>query len=138
MARAHASDRRHKAGCYVHSRLGSLNVLSAQIVRTLAAFRPFGPSCTSYSTFAPSASDLKPLPAIAEWWTNTSLPSSSGVMKPNPFSSLNHFTVPVAIAGTSVVLALRSEGYSHQRSADARRGLASSGRRRSTPPRGGP
>src|SRR4051794_14185855 len=39
----------------------------AQIVRTLAALGPFGPCSTSYSTFAPSASDLKPLPAIAEW-----------------------------------------------------------------------
>src|SRR5687768_11923513 len=32
------------------------------------------------------------------WWTNRSLPGSSGVMKPKPFSSLNHFTVPVAIS----------------------------------------
>ncbi len=31
------------------------------------------------------------------WWTNRSLPPSSGVMKPKPFSSLNHFTVPVAM-----------------------------------------
>src|SRR5437764_2831598 len=31
------------------------------------------------------------------WCTNRSLPGSSGVMKPNPLSSLNHFTVPVAI-----------------------------------------
>src|SRR5215213_6081559 len=31
------------------------------------------------------------------WCTNRSLPWSSGVMKPKPFSSLNHFTVPVAI-----------------------------------------
>src|SRR3954470_14995195 len=32
------------------------------------------------------------------WWTNRSLPLSSGVMKPKPLSSLNHFTVPVAIS----------------------------------------
>src|SRR5215216_419596 len=31
------------------------------------------------------------------WCTNRSLPWSSGVMKPKPLSSLNHFTVPVAI-----------------------------------------
>src|SRR3954452_11351068 len=31
------------------------------------------------------------------WCTNRSLLWSSGVMKPKPFSSLNHFTVPVAI-----------------------------------------
>jgi hypothetical protein len=29
-----------------------------------------------------SASDRKPLPAIAVWWTNRSLPTSSGLMKP--------------------------------------------------------
>src|SRR6266849_2547230 len=34
---------------------------------------------------------------MAVWWTNTSLPPPSGVMKPNPFESLNHFTLPVAI-----------------------------------------
>src|SRR5208282_2785100 len=34
---------------------------------------------------------------MAEWWTNRSLDSSSGVMKPKPLSSLNHFTVPVAM-----------------------------------------
>jgi len=40
---------------------------------------------------------LKPSPAIALWCTNRSLPPSSGVIKPYPFESLNHFTVPVAI-----------------------------------------
>src|SRR6201995_280043 len=30
------------------------------------------------------------------WWTNRSRLPSSGVMKPKPFSSLNHLTVPVA------------------------------------------
>src|SRR5829696_2722783 len=34
---------------------------------------------------------------MLEWWTKRSLPPSSGVMKPKPFSSLNHFTVPVAM-----------------------------------------
>jgi hypothetical protein len=38
-----------------------------------------------------------PPPTIAEWWTNRSFDSSSGVINPKPFSSLNHFTVPVAI-----------------------------------------
>src|SRR5947209_8723309 len=32
------------------------------------------------------------------WWTNRSRLPSSGVMKPKPFSSLNHFTVPVGIS----------------------------------------
>src|SRR5215212_6964559 len=31
---------------------------------------------------------------MAEWWTNRSLPPSSGVMNPKPLSLLNHFTVP--------------------------------------------
>src|SRR3954469_14504153 len=31
------------------------------------------------------------------WCTKRSLPGSSGVMKPKPFSSLNHFTVPVGM-----------------------------------------
>src|SRR5262249_9645997 len=34
---------------------------------------------------------------MPEWWTNRSRLPSSGVMKPNPLSSLNHLTVPVAI-----------------------------------------
>src|SRR5690349_7019337 len=34
---------------------------------------------------------------MAVWWTNRSFDASSGVMKPKPFSSLNHLTVPVAI-----------------------------------------
>src|SRR3954468_11132530 len=34
---------------------------------------------------------------MPEWWTNRSRLPSSGVMKPNPLSSLNHFTVPVAM-----------------------------------------
>src|SRR5579884_258645 len=34
---------------------------------------------------------------MPEKWTNRSRPPSSGVMKPKPLSSLNHFTVPVAI-----------------------------------------
>src|SRR2546423_3770378 len=43
------------------------------------------------------------------WWTKRSLPPSSGVMKPNPLSSLNHFTVPVAIAFSFVVCRVRGE-----------------------------
>src|SRR3954464_13890994 len=35
---------------------------------------------------------------MPEWWTNRSLPWSSGVMKPKPLSSLNHFTVPCGMA----------------------------------------
>ena len=35
--------------------------------------------------------------------TNTSLPPSDGSMKPNPFSVLNHLTVPTAIVAVSTV-----------------------------------
>src|SRR4051794_18760838 len=65
---------------------------------TFVACGPFGDSPISYSTLAPSTSVRKPSPAIAEKCTNASLPPSSGVMKPKPFSSLNHFTTPVAIS----------------------------------------
>ncbi len=41
---------------------------------TVRACGPFGPSSTSYSTFAPSARLLYPSPLIALWWTKTSLP----------------------------------------------------------------
>src|SRR5438094_7890200 len=39
---------------------------------------------------------------IAEKCANRSSPPPSGVMKPKPFASLNHFTVPVAIVGNSL------------------------------------
>src|SRR5438874_13331596 len=64
---------------------------------TFFASGPLSPSAASNSTFAPSLSDLKPSPAIDVWWTNKSLPSSSGEMNPYPLESLNHLTVPVAI-----------------------------------------
>ena len=41
---------------------------------------------------------LKPLVWIAEKCTNTSLLPSAGVMKPKPFDSLNHLTVPLSLA----------------------------------------
>src|SRR5688572_17136102 len=63
-----------------------------------AAAGPFGPCTTSNETFCASFRDLKPLPWMLLWWAKRSLPPSSGVMKPKPFASLNHFTVPVAIA----------------------------------------
>src|ERR1700733_6035264 len=40
---------------------------------------------------------------MLEWCTNRSRPPSSGVMKPKPFSSLNHLTVPVGIVELSSV-----------------------------------
>src|SRR5215210_5484126 len=66
------------------------------MTRTFVACGPLPDSPSSYSTFAPSASVRKPSPEIPEKCTNASLPPSSGVMNPKPFSSLNHFTTPVA------------------------------------------
>src|SRR5439155_6744976 len=56
---------------------------------------PFGPRVTSNSTVSPSARVLNPSPWMAEKCTNTSSPPS-WEMKPKPFASLNHFTVPRA------------------------------------------
>jgi hypothetical protein len=56
---------------------------------------PFGPSSVSYWTLSFSVivmPSFKP-----ETCTNTSFPSSSGVIKPNHFVVLKNFTVPVAI-----------------------------------------
>jgi hypothetical protein len=49
----------------------------------------------SNSTASPSASDLKPFPSIALKCTKQSFWPLSGVMNPNPYASLNHFTLPV-------------------------------------------
>src|SRR5207247_10507984 len=39
---------------------------------------------------------------MAEWWTKQSFCPFSGVMKPKPFASLHHFTLPVVrMFGTS-------------------------------------
>src|SRR5688572_10335761 len=51
----------------------------------------------SNSTACPSERLLNPGIEIAEWWTKTSLEPSYGVMKPKPFASLNHFTLPLAM-----------------------------------------
>ena len=58
---------------------------------------PSDPAVTSNRTFWPSLSVLNPCMLIAEKCANRSSPPPSGVMKPNPFASLNHLTVPVAI-----------------------------------------
>src|SRR3954469_8462894 len=63
-----------------------------------AACLPFGPSLISNSTFWFSLRVLKPEPWISEKWAKRSSPPPSGLMKPKPLESLNHFTVPVLIA----------------------------------------
>src|ERR1700709_431297 len=51
----------------------------------------------SNESFWPSLSELRPARSTALMCTNTSLPPSSGAMKPNPLVALNHLTVPVVI-----------------------------------------
>src|SRR3954469_20140162 len=63
----------------------------------LAARGPFGLCSTSYCTLSFSFSVLKPLAWMDEKCTKRSLLPSSGVMKPKPLASLNHFTLPVLI-----------------------------------------
>src|SRR3989442_7898923 len=74
----------------------SANNRSAQTLRTFCACKPFGPWATSNSTVSPSARLRKPSAWIAVKWTNTSGPDSCAI-KPKPFASLNHFTLPLAI-----------------------------------------
>ena len=79
-----------------------------RVLRSSVRWWPAGPSGSrpsSYSTLAPSASVRNPSPSMAEKWTNASWPPSSGVMNPKPFSSLNHFTTPVAICCSTSRLA---------------------------------
>src|SRR6266446_7382509 len=61
----------------------------------LAARGPLGLCSTSYCTLSLSFSVLNPLAWMDEKCTKRSLLPSSGVMKPKPLASLNHFTVPV-------------------------------------------
>src|SRR6202042_3867753 len=68
-----------------------------QMARTFAACSPLGPWLVSNSTFCPSSRLRYPVPEIALKCTKTSGPPPSWVMKPKPFSPLNHFTEPVAI-----------------------------------------
>src|SRR6266704_6510560 len=70
--------------------------LRAQTLRTFCACSPFGPWATSNSTLSPSARLRNPSAWIAVKWTNTSGPDSCAI-KPKPFASLNHFTLPLAI-----------------------------------------
>src|SRR5574340_533976 len=63
----------------------------------LACFLPLLPSVISKVTFWPSCRLLNPAMLMAEKWAKRSSPPSSGVMKPKPFASLNHLTVPFAM-----------------------------------------
>src|SRR5918999_5174877 len=59
---------------------------------------PFGLCSTSYWTLSFSFSVLNPDAWMAEKCTKRSLLPSSGVMKPKPLASLNHFTLPVLMS----------------------------------------
>src|SRR2546427_8638064 len=63
-----------------------------------AARGPLGLCSTSYWTLSFSFSVLNPLAWMDEKCTKRSLLPSSGVMKPKPLASLNHFTVPVLMS----------------------------------------
>src|SRR3954453_8983861 len=67
------------------------------MVLTLTAFGTLSPASDSYSTRAPSASEREAPASILLWSTKRSFLPSSCVMKPKPFSSLNHLTVPCAM-----------------------------------------
>ncbi|GBH18555.1 5,10-methylenetetrahydrofolate reductase [Pseudomonas syringae pv. actinidiae] len=66
-----------------------------QSTRTCSACMPFWPLAATKETVWPSFRLLKPSLSIALKCTNRSSPPPCGVIKPKPFSSLNHFTVPV-------------------------------------------
>ena len=81
---------------------------------TFSAAGPFAPCTMSNSTRSPSERLRKPSALMAVWWTKQSLSPFSGVMKPKPFASLNHFTVPRvrAIASTPCLLDCVGAGIS--------------------------
>src|SRR5947209_8058086 len=68
-------------------------------------------------------------------WTNRSRPPSSGVMKPKPLSSLNHFTVPVAIPSPSTPACLKRSNGSRRplRTREPYQGLRREGTRGAAP-----
>src|SRR5690348_16792004 len=74
---------------------------------TSEACMPLGPCTISNFTRWPSFRLRNPCARMAEKCTNTSAPPPSGVMKPKPLASLNHFTVPTDIWKTP----LRNDPY---------------------------
>jgi hypothetical protein len=61
--------------------------------------RPFLSSSNSKLTRSPSLSARMPAASTAVACTNTSLPPSSGVMKPKPFAELKNLTLPLILMG---------------------------------------
>src|SRR5262249_33677223 len=78
---------------------GDVQYDANQTVRRLSAddLRVLGSVTRSKETFCPSLRPCIPARSTALMCTKTSLPPSSGLMKPKPFWLLNHFTVPCVI-----------------------------------------
>ena len=68
---------------------------------TFVACIPLGPSTMSNWTCWPSLRVRNPSILMEEWWTKMSPPPPSRSMKPYPFLSLNHFTLPIGIHSPS-------------------------------------
>src|SRR6195256_864077 len=87
----------------------------------LAARGPLGLCSTSYCTLSLSFSVLKPLAWMDEKCTKRSLLPSSGVMKPKPLASLNHFTVPVLMSVSLISIRRRAQSEESQPCGKSRR-----------------
>src|SRR5579862_5858014 len=89
----------------VRSDLGTSSVGFFSTFKSTESLPPF--SMISYPTCCPSARIVKPARSTAAMCTKTSgvatLSACCGRMKPNPFLTSNHFTVPVGIAMPSPV-----------------------------------
>ena len=65
-----------------------------------------GPQASN-STRWPSVRLRKPSPRISLKCAKRSLPPRSGAMKPKPLPSLNHFTTPVSVVLSDMMISLR-------------------------------
>jgi hypothetical protein len=74
--------------------LGASTPWGLNVARLLLAFVAFGDFEGNFLAFLQA---LETAMLIAEKCAKRSSPPPSGVMKPKPFASLNHLTVPVAI-----------------------------------------
>jgi len=72
------------------------SIRTDQIATMFSACGPFWPLVTVNDTRWPSTKVLKPEPVMALKCANTSGPDSCSI-KPKPFASLNHLTVPVVV-----------------------------------------
>src|SRR5215469_11526598 len=73
---------------------GRCTAVVVSSVMTRRTCTPFRPGPTSHTIVEPSGASCRPACFSAETWRNTSGDPSAGDTKPNPFSGLNHFTLP--------------------------------------------